>query len=1422
MKRFLQLLTVFCTLTVQAQTYWNGTADKNFPGEGTEASPYLISTPEQLAGLAERTNVDKEDFAGKYIKLTADIYLTNFNDPEQENWKEWHPISGMFYGNYTEDELGQLDSPKIDSIAFCGTFDGDGHTIYNMYCGKGADWGEDFDPNDFDMAGWGSSLADLDFTTWNKALFGQLVGGTIKNLTVSNANMTGVNNVALLANFIKDGGIVSNCHVSGTLYSVSANGGMVNQNDGLIENCTAQIAASGKSAQYNNGLRFGGITTDNLEHGVIRNCTVSGTADQGGGLVKSNRGLIEQCTSSVEFTCHYGRRAPDNAAGFVEFNYKGGIIRECVATGNLYGVGYLSGFCYENQGRIESSYATGDLYNKPIDGIDSHATMTLFVYANDCIGQSNVNGGTCINCFGAGSCHALDEDTNVNNANGFVFEYHGSPVTLESMNYSRQANCYWNKDGLTKGNTKHAFYWAGFDYTIAQMQSQAFVNELNKMAALCGTSTWEYRVGQFPRATGVKATNITDYLGGGDGTNENPYLIANKDQLENFRWFVNRGYDFYGEYIEQTADISLNAPQEQWGDEAPVRWTPIADRRTNDHYDSELINQFRGHYNGRFHEIQNMYINNSLNHQGLFGNIGDDAVIRNLGVTGVYIKAADAAIIAGRLLNYNEPVTISQCWTSGIVKYNNSQAKTSALIIRCANGAAVNVLNCQSSATVEGLYAAAVDPTYDSDVTRKHCMLGNMVFTGTLAAYQQMVPQNSDYYYQTNAWYDHDVLNIEYVTGDGQQTTAYLQSKDAVNVLNTFVFEWNQTHMGSEKLNYWLWHEGQYPVVSSDATYEPPVTVIFQSNGGSDVKPLKIEVDSKIVPPVRPKREGYLFVAWYTDDALTKVFNFDNYINESTTLYAKWIENKTDDYDLSLFDNEFATKFRIKTKQQLRGLAMAVNGVYDFSKVLVNSGAQPEEILAPMDFTGKTVTLENDILLNDTTDWQLWGNNVYADPWLPIGTDLSDKYGMDAHPFTGTFDGQGHIISGLYVEMNAVPSAMSGIWGLFGELGNGAVVKNVGIMASVLNGQPYEDGAFRPAGYDNQHLSLPGLLAGKADGTTVSNCFVQGKIIVAETKYTGYAGGLIGVTTGLTTSIENCFARVDIEGENTYYCGLIGKNDGSSITNCYSAGHTYWGLAGESTQVTSSYFNKDFVTKEYEYPYHVYTGTGKQTAEMKQQTTYEGWDFENVWGISSTINDGYPFLRQFHPDAPAVTVNAKSYTREYGEENPTFEFTTEGEDLQGTPEITCEATATSPVGEYPIVIRKGSVTNENDTYVNGVLTVTKAPLCITARSYSVRQGDSLPQYELEYSGFKNNETETVLTKQPVVTCEASAASLPGTYDIVASDAEAENYEISYENGTLTITPFKRGDVNNDGHVDVADLTGVVHFILNESTAGLNF
>ena len=160
---------------------------------------------------------------------------------------------------------------------------------------------------------------------------------------------------------------------------------------------------------------------------------------------------------------------------------------------------------------------------------------------------------------------------------------------------------------------------------------------------------------------------------------------------------------------------------------------------------------------------------------------------------------------------------------------------------------------------------------------------------------------------------------------------------------------------------------------------------------------------------------------------------------------------------------------------------------------------------------------------------------------------------------------------------------------------------------------------------------------------------------------------------------------------------------------------------------------------------------------------------------------------KFAPDVPPSVVTAKDCSRIYGDANPAFEYTVTGGALEGTPEIFCEATATSPVGQYPIVVRQGTVTNEEVTYVAGVLTIKAAPLTISAGTYTKREGDPMPEFTLTYKGFKNNETSAVLIKQPVVTCEATVESGPGEYPVTVSGAEAENYDISYVSGTLTVT-----------------------------------
>ena len=151
----------------------------------------------------------------------------------------------------------------------------------------------------------------------------------------------------------------------------------------------------------------------------------------------------------------------------------------------------------------------------------------------------------------------------------------------------------------------------------------------------------------------------------------------------------------------------------------------------------------------------------------------------------------------------------------------------------------------------------------------------------------------------------------------------------------------------------------------------------------------------------------------------------------------------------------------------------------------------------------------------------------------------------------------------------------------------------------------------------------------------------------------------------------------------------------------------------------------------------------------------------------------------------SISIKANSYHRKYGEENPTFNYTSDY-DINGEPELLCEATKGSPVGTYPIKILKGTVTDSNVILVDGELIIEESPLTIIADNKQMIQGESFPEFTATYEGFKNDETESVLNKLPQFTCDATESSSPGNYIIGVSSAETINYSIKYVDGTLTI------------------------------------
>jgi hypothetical protein len=133
--------------------------------------------------------------------------------------------------------------------------------------------------------------------------------------------------------------------------------------------------------------------------------------------------------------------------------------------------------------------------------------------------------------------------------------------------------------------------------------------------------------------------------------------------------------------------------------------------------------------------------------------------------------------------------------------------------------------------------------------------------------------------------------------------------------------------------------------------------------------------------------------------------------------------------------------------------------------------------------------------------------------WTPIGSSSNN--------FTGSYDGDGHTITGLTVTG-------SGYLGMFGYIGGSGVVKNVALIGGSVSGS-----------------ACLGGIAGQNIGI-VQNCSNSGSVTGTDNSI----GGIVGENLGL---VENCYNTGSIEGSDSVG-GIVGiKNDGT-VQNCYNTG----------------------------------------------------------------------------------------------------------------------------------------------------------------------------------------------------------------------------------------------------------------------------
>lgn len=261
---YLTIVLMALGIGSMAQTsVWDGKRELWTRGNGTEESPYLIESAQNLAFLAYMcangyyTNC-------LYFKLTTDIDLNGSED------LPWQPIGGMMF---TDIETGCSSKSQTADNAFQGHFDGDGHRIYNIYV-----------------------------DAYNSGLFGSVYtqNASIENVKIVNGYIQGGRTAGGIAGLCN--GRIRNCMNGAEIHSDMYAGGIAGSITDSISECYNEGKVVGETA--------GGIAGNLSGIGprIVINCYNIADIDASmasGGIVgiKTGKPTIKNCYNVGNISC---------------------------------------------------------------------------------------------------------------------------------------------------------------------------------------------------------------------------------------------------------------------------------------------------------------------------------------------------------------------------------------------------------------------------------------------------------------------------------------------------------------------------------------------------------------------------------------------------------------------------------------------------------------------------------------------------------------------------------------------------------------------------------------------------------------------------------------------------------------------------------------------------------------------------------------------------------------------------------------------------------------------------------------------------------------------------------------------------------------------------------------------------------------
>lgn len=607
-------------------------------------------------------------------------------------------------------------------------------------------------------------------------------------------------------------------------------------------------------------------------------------------------------------------------------------------------------------------------------------------------------------------------------------------------------------------------------------------------------NTWVVRQSDTPVlkswvTSGALYTPDTEWAG--SGTEEDPWIIKTAYELYGLANSVNAGTTYEGKYFKLGANIIVNSgTASRWEDEAPkYSWIPIG---------TSTAITFNGHFNttGPVREIKGLYVNQTANHAGLFGAVKNGSV-KNIKVTNSYVEGGSfVAAFAG----FTNNATIENVYTNATVV--GSGSAIGSVIGYQVKGDVRNawfdgaVTGVNSQQYVAGVVGRIVD---GNGAVIENCLATGTVVSGRLDgnAYAGGILGGT----ANNATVSNCFVALKSpLTTKGATgcvgSIAGGCSANTLTVKNSYAASgvYSKTH-GTEGA-------GKESVTA---------TVLTNYTGGDAYLNTTLDFDRHEEALPQAYHKDGIWVAREGKAPGLKIFVSEEdrmeLVNQNMYRADKNWYNTTD------------TEFTIDNAEEFVGFMS-----------LVNAGTS---------FEGKKVYLGADIELNigKASDWYAGKNEGKLYNLIPIGNA--------GKKFTGTFDGKGHSIKGVYADH---PSA--GQIGLFGQVADGSVVRDFKLTNSYFysgknNGAAaicgwYGGGTFDTIYSDayvhgvGQHIA--GMIAVANAGTTIRNCWFAGTMKAGNS----FSGGIISFIGATNITIESCLNTGSLTGTSEIG-GIVGR-----------------------------------------------------------------------------------------------------------------------------------------------------------------------------------------------------------------------------------------------------------------------------------------